>query len=526
MRLHKFKIRTRFLILLVCFFTGFIAYGLLSFSTLNQLRVNGPLYQRIALSKDLVADILPPPKFIIESMLVCLQIRDSEQADEINKLAAKLSSLKKDYLDRHEFWRAAGLDAGLNQALLEQAHLPALEVYRLAETELIPATLSQNQTQLKAAIQKIQQSFTQHRNAIDQAVKLANERIANDELNAQGIIQSASWQLVGFLLLAMCGGLIIAWVITQSIVRPLHAAVSIAKTVAAGDLTAEIEVQGSDETSQLLMSLKEMNQSLVTIVAQVRSSTDAIEDASGQIAAGNLDLSERTESQAHALGITASSMEEITSTVKQNADNAQQASQLAKQASEVASKGGQVVDEVVKTMGTINASSQQIVDIISVIDSIAFQTNILALNAAVEAARAGEQGRGFAVVASEVRNLAQRSAAAAKEIKVLINQSVANVNRGSELVDHAGHTMTDLLGRVDKVTHLIAEIADASGEQTKGLEQANSSLVQIDQTTQQNAALVEEASAAAASLNQQSRQLSKLVSVFKISHQQSVQAVA
>ncbi len=519
MQLVKIKIRSRFLILLAAFFIGFIAYGALSFSALNQLRVNGPLYQRIVQSKDLVADILPPPEFIIESYLVCIQLSESTDATEIKNYSEKLLGLKQDYNERHRFWQNAGLENALAQSLLTDAHQPAVEFYQILDSELIPAVKQQDKTAIQPALTKARKAFERHRSAIEQAVSIANQRIRDDESSAQIVIQNAIWQLGFFLLLAMGGGLFIAWIISQSIVKPLQEAVHIAKTVAAGDLRTEISVTGTDETSQLLLSLKEMNQSLINIVTQVRSGTFSIKDASSQIAAGNLDLSQRTENQAHALGVTASSMEELTSTVKHNADNAQQANQLAKQASEVASKGGSVVDQVVKTMGTINQSSHQIVDIISVIDGIAFQTNILALNAAVEAARAGEQGRGFAVVATEVRNLAQRSANAAKEIKTLINQSVENVALGSQLVDQAGSTMNDLVSRVSQVTQLIAEIANASSEQTKGLQQANSSLLEIDEATQQNAALVEQASAAAASLSEQSEQLGKLVSVFKLQTQ-------
>jgi methyl-accepting chemotaxis protein len=248
----------------------------------------------------------------------------------------------------------------------------------------------------------------------------------------------------------------------------------------------------------------------------VRSGADTIATASSQIAAGNLDLSSRTEQQASALEETASSMEELTSTVKQNSDNARQAGQLAQSASDVAVKGGAEVAQVVDTMGSINASSKKIVDIIGVIDGIAFQTNILALNAAVEAARAGEQGRGFAVVATEVRNLAQRAASAAKEIKSLIDDSVDKVNIGAKLVDQAGATMQEIVGSIRRVTDIMGEITAASREQTEGIEQVNQAIIQMDETTQQNAALVEEAAAAAASLQDQAGNLVELVSVFKI----------
>lgn len=260
-----------------------------------------------------------------------------------------------------------------------------------------------------------------------------------------------------------------------------------------------------------------MNDNLVKIVADVRGGTETIASASSQIASGNLDLSSRTEEQASSLEETASSMEELTSTVKQNADNARQANQLAVQASEVAEKGGAVVNDVVDTMHSINESSKRIVDIISVIDGIAFQTNILALNAAVEAARAGDQGRGFAVVASEVRNLAQRSAAAAKEIKSLIDSSVEKVETGSKLVGEAGTTMVDIVASVKRVTDIMGEITAASNEQTVGIEQINQAITQMDEVTQQNAALVEEAAAASQSMQDQAGRLTSLVSVFKLS---------
>jgi methyl-accepting chemotaxis protein len=296
--------------------------------------------------------------------------------------------------------------------------------------------------------------------------------------------------------------------------------------VASGDLTQNIEADSADETGDLLRALGQMNASLAKIVGDVRSGTDAIKTSSGEIAAGNQDLSSRTEQQASSLEETASSMEELTSTVKQNADNARQANQLAVSASEVAVRGGGVVSEVVSTMSAINESAKKIVDIIGVIDGIAFQTNILALNAAVEAARAGEQGRGFAVVASEVRNLAQRSAAAAKEIKTLIGDSVEKVDAGSKLVDQAGATMDEVVASVRRVTDIISEIAAASDEQRAGIEQVNQAITQMDQVTQQNAALVEQAAAAADAMQQQSAGLEHLVSVFRISQEQALTVAA
>ncbi|OBV41572.1 methyl-accepting chemotaxis protein [Janthinobacterium psychrotolerans] len=311
------------------------------------------------------------------------------------------------------------------------------------------------------------------------------------------------------------------FVITRSILKQLGGepsyAMAVAEEIASGNLDRPIVVQDADRTS-LMFSIKAMRDQLAQIVGRVRSGTDTIATASAQIAAGNLDLSSRTEEQASSLEETASSMEELTGTVKQNADNARQANQLAVSASEVAQKGGSVVAQVVETMASINESSKKIVDIIGVIDGIAFQTNILALNAAVEAARAGEQGRGFAVVATEVRNLAHRSAAAAKEIKVLIDDSVTKVAVGGKLVDDAGATMADIVQSITRVTDIMSEIASASTEQTMGIEQVNSAISQMDEVTQQNAALVEEASAAASAMQEQAAVLSDVVSVFKLAH--------
>jgi methyl-accepting chemotaxis protein len=310
--------------------------------------------------------------------------------------------------------------------------------------------------------------------------------------------------------------LALAFFVGRSIIRPLKNAIEIARHVADGDLTSNIEVNSSDETGQLLQALKDMNESLGGIVSEVRNTTDSISTAAQQIAAGNSDLSQRTEEQASSLEETASSMEELTSTVKQNAENAKQANQLAANASDIAVKGGQAVGEVVQTMASISTSSKKIVDIISVIEGIAFQTNILALNAAVEAARAGEQGRGFAVVAAEVRNLAQRSAAAAKEIKTLIGDSVDKVDAGSKQVDQAGATMNEIVSAVKRVTDIMAEIAAASSEQSAGIEQVNRAIIQMDDVTQQNAALVEEAAAAAESMQEQAGTLMEAVSIFKL----------
>ncbi|BEP47038.1 MULTISPECIES: methyl-accepting chemotaxis protein [Variovorax] len=332
--------------------------------------------------------------------------------------------------------------------------------------------------------------------------------------------------MAGFGLAALLAGVGCSVWLARSIMQPLGEAIFIAETVASGDLSKEFETERGGDFGRLLRGMGEMEDTLTDVVTRIKASTDSIVVASGQIAAGNQELSSRTEEQASSLEQTAASMEELTSTVKQNADNARQANQLALSASEVAVKGGSVVGQVVDTMASINASSRKIVDIIGVIDGIAFQTNILALNAAVEAARAGEQGRGFAVVASEVRSLAQRSAAAAKEIKGLIDDSVGKVDVGSALVGEAGKTMEEIVSGVKRVTDIIGEITAASHEQAQGIEQVNQAIAQMDQVTQQNAALVEEAAAAAQSLQEQADSLSQVVATFKLDDDEEEPAAA
>ena len=374
----------------------------------------------------------------------------------------------------------------------------------------------------KAATEAFASKFTPSLKAYEGAMTAFIDGYSKTRLEAQAAANSASQRMIT-ILAALCVAFVVlaalmAYALTRSITRPLNRAVELADRVAEGDLTGTIVATGRDEVARLSASLARMNDNLKRIVAGVRASTDAISTASGEIANGNADLSQRTEEQASSLEETASSMEEMASAVNQNANNAKQANELAVEASRVAAEGGRVVGEVVARMGSISDSSKKIADIIGVIDGIAFQTHILALNAAVEAARAGEQGRGFAVVASEVRTLAQRSAAAAKEIKQLISASSGEVADGTRLVGEAGRTIEQVVKSVERVTAIVADISAASAEQNGGIEQINSAIMQMDNVTQQNAALVEEAAAAAESMREQAQMLGDAVAVFKLPH--------
>lgn len=521
MNLNNLKISTRlglcfFMILLLAFIaTGFAQWRLALTASETKLMMELPLakermisdwYRYIQVGVRCTAAIARSSDpsltaFFAEDAAVTMkgatEMRDKIEplltTDEEKRLFSDITEQRKIYTAAREDILRAKNSGQAEEAnrIIEQVFMPAAKKYQELVQQLLEA----------------QRGYLNH---------LANA--------VQDNYQSAKSTILALSLAAFICGMICAWLLSRSITRELGGepsyAADIARHIAAGDLATEIKIESSDHSS-LLYAMKHMRDSLADIVSQVRAGTETIASASNQIAAGNMDLSARTEAEASALEETAASMEELNATVRQNADNARQANQLAASASEVAAKGGAVVTEVVSTMHGINGSASKITEIIGVIDGIAFQTNILALNAAVEAARAGEQGRGFAVVATEVRNLAQRSAAAAKEIKVLIGDSLDQVQAGSKLVEQAGVTMRDIVNSVGQVAAIMQDITSASQEQSLGIAQVNQAITQMDDTTQQNSALVEEAATASVSLQDQAQNLAQMVSVFKLGDQKA-----
>jgi methyl-accepting chemotaxis protein len=500
-------------------FTGIALVAALGIGALSYWgsHASGTAATQTFVAKDVVADILPPPLYLIEMRLVLSQASEGTMA--LDQAQTEFKRLKSEYEARVDYWRTHP-PYGLEGKLLGAQHQEGQAFIASAGSVLALLASGGDAAALQVALKATHQTYLAHRAGVDATVK---ESVAFTEAaiaNYDSRIQTTQWaQGLG---LALTSTLLIGFGIW--IRRSIWAAVggepalaaSVARAVARGDLTASVPVESGD-TRSIMSALKEMQTNLANTVRSVRENAEGVSTASSEIADGNHDLSARTESQASSLEQTASSMEQLSSAVKQNADSARQANQLALNASTVAVKGGRVVAQVVDTMKGINDASRKISEIISVIDGIAFQTNILALNAAVEAARAGEQGRGFAVVASEVRSLAGRSAEAAKEIKNLINASVERVEQGTALVDQAGTTMTEVVDSIKRVTDIMGEISAASDEQASGVAQVGEAVTHMDQVTQQNAALVEEMAAAASSLKSQAEELVGTVAVFKLS---------
>ena len=510
---HHLKITNKLLVAFVPVVAMTCLMGIFSIVQLDKVRNS---------SNEIAKNWMPGIRHIGELQTSLARFRISEATHILQDAEPEMATADKALATRRDIMRKqqetlAALVSDPEEKRIYAAFQQDLDAYMAESAKLTALSHAGSKDEARALFKGASNKIYRKINEEFEALSKHNDEGSDaSEQAAEQVFNMSRKLIVGALMLSVGVGLVLAMWVARIVARPLNEAIGVAQRVASGDLTAEIEVASRDETGMVMRSLRDMNESLAQVVGQVRGSTDAIATASAQIASGNMDLSARTEGQASSLEETASAMEALTTTVRQNADNARLADQLAQSASSVAADGGKVVGDVITTMDAISAASRKIVDIIGVIDGIAFQTNILALNAAVEAARAGEQGRGFAVVASEVRNLAQRSAVAAKEIKQLIEDSVQQMDTGTVLVQQAGNTMDQIMASVQRVSGVVGEISASSVEQRSGIEEINKAIVQIDETTQRNAALVEEAAAAAAALQDQAAQLAAVVSRFHL----------
>ena len=463
-------------------------------------------------TKDVVADVFPPPLYLIELRLVVSRL--FERTLSPAEARKEFDRLVKEHDERVVYWREHPV-GGFDAQVLEKQHVSSRNFINAAST-LIDDAGKADIDSLRNKLPKLNELFLAHRAAVDNTMAVATKGADDAIASFDRVIVASRTLLWATLIVSSLCTALLFYLVIRSILQPLAASIESVRRVAAGNLSEAMQVAGRDELSRLQQSLNEMQDALTHIVSSVRGNAESVATASAEIAQGNQDRSQRTEDQASTLQETAATMDQLGATVRSNADHAREASTLALRASEVAESGGQVMSKVVDTMSSINESSRRIAEIIGVIDSIAFQTNILALNAAVEAARAGAQGRGFAVVAGEVRSLAQRSAQAAREIKDLIVSSGNRVEEGSRLVDHAGKTVHGIVAAIHQVNATVSQISAASAEQSEGVTQLGQAVSNIDQNTQRNAALVEQSAAAAESLRQQAQQLVQAVALFKL----------
>ena len=482
-------------------------------------RVEDSDYAKVIEVKDLVADVLPPPAYLLEAYMLTLRIGTERDPALLAKLAASLHDQRKAYEARHAYWGDTLTSPDLKQALLVSAHQPAVQFFEVAERELVPV-IGDPVKALAVVQTKLAPLYEAQRAAVDVVVEIAN-REATHRIDEAGTAIHHRKMLFVVTAAACCVLVtLIGWVIAAGITRRSRSLVRVLDRVANRDFTCRQEVDSKDEMGKMGTALNAVVASVQAALTEVRTVSEGVATAAQELASASEDISSGAQHQAASLEETAASLEEITATIKQNADNARQANQIALSSREMAEKGGQVVNETIVAMSEINAASNKISDIITAIDEIAFQTNLLALNAAVEAARAGEQGRGFSVVATEVRNLAGRSATAAKEIKALIQDSLRKVETGSALVSQSGTTLQSIITSVKRVTDIVGEMTAAAREQSAGVDQVNTAVTQMDQVTQSSAAQTEELSATAQALTGQADQLQVLVRRFHLDGEQ------
>jgi methyl-accepting chemotaxis protein len=518
--IKNLKIKWKLGIANLMFIATTIAIGSVGYMTFADVRINGPRYDQIISSKDLLADVLPPPAYIIETNLLAFSMLEADRS-KVDDIAARVSTLRADFDARTAYW-AKNLAESKAKSALVLSQRPALAFFRQLDGEFLPALRRGDTSKARELLTgPMAQLYQQHREAVDQVVASATEDATTLESTTHSEIDSSLTLLLVYALIGFGVAVIfMAW-ISGMITAPIARVAAALKELAAGNLTCRVDVDTRDEPGQMALGLNTAIGAMAETVSKVREVAHTMTGASRELSAAANEISSGAQRQAASLEETAASLEEIASAVKLNADNAQQASLLATQSRDTAEKGGRTVASAVSSMGDITQASKRIADIITTIDEIAFQTNLLALNAAVEAARAGEQGRGFAVVATEVRNLARRSATASKEIKGLISDSVSKIDAGSGHINKSGEELHGIVNAVKRVTDIIQEIASASREQNTGISQVTKAIAQLDGVTQHNAAQTEELSATAQHLADNARGLEQLVSLFQVGADES-----
>lgn len=512
------KISQQLSFVVAMFIGGFLVFAGLSYFTLMKFSVNGPVYNTITQGKDLIADVLPPPKNLMESYLIVHQMSDDMDDSHRESLIQQMHVLRKEYMTRHEFWKNQNLEKDISTYLLQESYVPAKDFYDIFFDKLVPTMQSKNSKDFALILQDLEKKYQLHQQALQKVVKLTTEQNKKLEISTTDHLKNSKMiEIIVFtLIIIIATG--IAFFMIRRITKSLNHTKSVIEAMASNDFTSNIQIYSQDEIGEVSKSLILLQQKISQVLKQVVSNINATKLTAGEMASGNLDLSSRTESQAGIVQNMNAAIATFAKTVEVNEAQVSDIDTQVKNAVFVANNASDNISTLLKAMNNIQEQSEKVLDIVSVIDSIAFQTNILALNAAVEAAHAGEQGRGFSVVASEVRSLAQRAASAAKEIQELINASVEGTKQGCSLANQAGNTMHQLAVVVNNVNEGVVDISAESKKQTVTIHSIVSSIERIDETTQQNAALVEEAASIAANLEQETQALGQVVSIFKINH--------